>query len=159
MGIAPAPSGRRAAVRRRPAAGKKFAQQMADGRGGMKKEHPRTRPPHDAPYLLPLAAAVAMHAAFPARRLGVGKRAMVEPLPRIAQKLRATATQLAVALLVPAVQPYHQLNHPLFSLNAALHHICLQCKNPRNARMRAKIVENPQRVAPVCQTPLTLAAI
>lgn len=112
---------------------------MAHGRGGMEKEHPRARPPHDAPYLLPLLAAIAMDATFPARRFGLAKRATVKPLPRIGQKPRATAAQLAVALLVPAVQPYHQLNHPLFTLNAALHHICLQCKTPRNARMRAKI--------------------
>lgn len=75
--------------------------------------HARSGIAHHLAYLLALFGLVAVHLAQPACRLVVLKRATGKARCGIFKQLAALRTQIHVALLMAAIQAYHQFNGAL----------------------------------------------
>lgn len=80
-----------------------------------KKEHPRSRIAHDGAYPLPHITAVTVYAAASAGILAVPERTPVQPGKRICQQFAAVMAQLRLAMLMPAIESYHEFDCPLLS--------------------------------------------
>ena len=87
---------------------------MPHRRGGVVQQHPRAGPAHDFPNPEAHVTVVAVYGAFPAGRLVGAEAAGVEPAERIIQQLGTVGAELPVALLAPAIHPYHQPDYCLF---------------------------------------------
>ncbi len=109
--------------------------QVSDGRHWMIKQHPRPGPAHHCTHLFPHLRLVAVYGALLARRFAVGKAAMVEPSLGIVQQFSARLTQLTVALLFAAIQPYHLLHHTFFVSQSAHNATYKWCEYPVRLRV------------------------
>lgn len=97
-----------------------FVEEVAEGDEGMDEEHAGADIAHDGPHLLAAAGGVAVDRTFPAARLAVAVRAMVEPAERILQKSAAVVAEDAVAscvVVAVAIDGYHPADHLLFTLD------------------------------------------
>ncbi len=94
---------------------------VADSCQRMIQEHAWSREAHDGPDSLPHFRLVTMDRTFLACSLGVTELAAVQALMGIFKQLAAALAQFLlnpapgifpVLLILPAVESYHQLNHP-----------------------------------------------
>lgn len=83
---------------------------------GMVKYHARTGITHNLTDAPPLLGPVTMNGTLTAGVLILLKRTFTQTLTGIIQKLAAIAAKLFISLFMTAVQTYHLLNRPQFSV-------------------------------------------
>ncbi len=91
---------------------------MPDGADGMVQQHPRAGITHHLSNPLPHLAFITMNRTLLAGGFPLSELAGVQPPMGIRQQFPATRAQVLVALLFPAIKPYHLLHHSLFPFNA-----------------------------------------
>lgn len=94
---------------------------MPDGFNGMVKHHPRSGPSHDLPHLFPHLGLVAMDRAFFTGGFVIGKSAMIQPHPGIAQQLGAIGTKAGTLVTMTAIESDHQLYGLFFLADPVFH--------------------------------------
>ena len=91
-----------------------FPRPMPHRRGRVVQQHPRAGPAHDFPNPEAHVAVVAVYVALPTGGFVGAEAAGIKPAERIIQQLVAVGAELPVALLAPAIHPYHQPDYCLF---------------------------------------------
>lgn len=91
---------------------------VSEGGQGVIEQHARTGPAHHLSHACPLMRGIAMVRATAAGGFVHSPAAMGQATAGIVQQFRTGRTKRLVAFITPAIEPNHQLHHPLFLVYA-----------------------------------------
>ena len=91
---------------------------VSEGGQGVIEQHARTGPTHYLSHACPLMRGIAMVRATAAGGFVHSPAAMGQATAGIVQQFRTGRTKRLVAFITPAIEPNHQLHHPLLLVYA-----------------------------------------